>query len=159
MVQKRKRPIYDDEFRASAILSLRTSGYPDTEGALARVSRQLNVPAMTLSRWFRRSNNPPPNKVVTRQKGDLKTLFTDEIYEIMGVLPERREDASYQQLVTSMAIFFDKIRLLEGLPTEIFSILPDWLAAMDRRGLNAVDVIKTMTNRLNIENPNASEVQ
>lgn len=42
------QPKYDDEFRASAVLMLEAAGYPDTEGALARVSELLGVPARIL---------------------------------------------------------------------------------------------------------------
>lgn len=122
--KKRVKPSYDDQFRASAVLMLQSQGYPDVKGALTIVANHLHVPAMTLSRWFKGTQNPPPNQVVNNKRADFKTLFTDEIYAIMGVLPERRDDASYGSLVQAAGIFFDKIRLLDGLPTEIIAAMP-----------------------------------
>lgn len=144
---KRRKPSYDDQFRSSAVLMLKSQGYPETKGALAMVANHLKIPAMTLSRWFNGTQNPPPNQMVSDKKEDLRTLFVNEIYEIMRVLPNQRGDASYQQLTTSMGIFFDKVRLLDGLPTEIVAVLPELVSELEKGGLKASDVFKAMLER------------
>lgn len=139
-----KRPVYDDQFRASAVLMLKSQGYPEMAGALSMVAKRLKVPAMTLSRWFRGTNNPPPINVVTDKRRDLREMFLGEIYDIFEVLPKARPDASYGSLVTASAIYFDKIRLIDGLPTEIVAVLPDLLAEFKALDWSAVDIFNDM---------------
>lgn len=113
-----KRRSYDDEFRANAVVMLESQGYPQIKGALTAVSRQLSVPAMTLSRWFRGTNNPPPNKVVNEKRGDLKDLLNKELQAVLEDLPHKRPDADYRALITATGVLVDKIQLLEGKPTQ-----------------------------------------
>jgi len=113
---KRKR--YDDKFRASAVVMLEAAGYPDQKGALQRVADRLKVPPSTLHRWFKGKNNPPPSELVTEKKGELKNLIRDEVYSILGDMPEAREFASYRDLGTVAGILLDKLQLLENKPTE-----------------------------------------
>ncbi len=148
---KRIKPTYDDQFRASAVVMLRSQGYPEMAGALSIVAKHLKVPASTLSRWYKGTSNPPPSNIVNTKKKDLRTLYLDEIYEIMNVLPDKREDASYGTLASAQGIFFDKIRLLDNLPTEIVGVLPDLIGAMERQGLKPSDVFQAMLERLNSE--------
>src|SRR3972149_7578275 len=108
---KGKYQKHDDQFRASAVCMLESQGYPDAEGALAIVAKHLKVSQSTLRGWFRGTSNPPPANIRAEKRDDFKTAFTNEIYEILKVLPDHREDATYQQLTTSPAIFFDKVRL------------------------------------------------
>ena len=138
---------------------LKSQGYPDVKGALAMVAKHLGVPGRTLSRWFNGENNPPPDINVQEKTVDMLVAIQSELAAIMKDMPAARADATYSQLGTVFGILFDKRRLLEGLPTEIFSLMPDWLAALDRRGLKATDVIRTMTARLNNETPNGDQVQ
>ena len=114
-----KRRSYDDKFRASAVVMLEAAGYPETKGALMRVAAELKVPAMTLSRWFRGSNNPPPNELVTEKGIDLKAALWGEIGAILGDMPIAREFAEYRDLGTVLGILFDKLQLLENKPTGI----------------------------------------
>ncbi len=146
-VTKRKHPTYDDQFRSSAVLMLRSQGYPETDGALALVAKHLKVPMSTLSRWFKGTSNPPPSKLVTKKGEDLRTLFMDEIYAIMGVLPDKRDEASYQQLTTSMAIFFDKVRLIDGLPTEILQVTSQLLEAFKQLDWDAAAIFNDMLTK------------
>jgi transposase-like protein len=109
---------YSDEFRASAVVMLEAAGYPHTKGALMRVAGQLGVPAMTVSRWFRGTRNPPPNKMVSEKTLDLVAAIRSEIAAIVPELGLTRGDADYKTLVTALAILTDKLQLLEGKPTE-----------------------------------------
>ena len=143
-----KHPTYDDQFRASAVCMLQSQGYPEVEGALTIVSKHLRVPARTLSRWFNGEQNPPPDQLVNEKKEDLRSLYLKEIYAVMKVLPEKRDDASYGTLASAQGIFFDKIRLLDNLPTEIVGVLSDVMAAIHKRGLKASEVFEAMLKEL-----------
>lgn len=109
---------YTDEFRASAVLMLQAAGYPDVEGALVRVARELKIPHQTLSRWGRAKQNPPPHDLVRDKKIDFVQVIETELNAIFGEMPDARPDASYQQLGTVAGILFDKRQLLTGGPTE-----------------------------------------
>lgn len=109
---------YSDEFRASAVLWLRAAGYPDTHGALTRVAGELNVHPRTLSRWYNRESNPPPDKIVSEKRVDLVTAIRSEIAAVLSDMPEARDEASYKDLATALGIMVDKLQLLEGKPTE-----------------------------------------
>src|SRR3990167_1921785 len=117
-VTRPKRKSYDDKFRASAVVMLEAAGYPTEKGALTRTSEHLHVPAMTLMRWFRKVQNPPPNEVVTEKRAELKDFVRSELNAIFGDMPIVRADASYRDLATAAGILIDKLQLLENKPTE-----------------------------------------
>lgn len=144
---KRKR--YTDKFRASAVVMLEAAGYPDTKGALSRTAEHLKVPAMTLSRWFKRANNPPPNELVTEKKGELADIFEDVAYLYLGQArqPDVIDETRGRDAVMTAAVATDKMRLLRGLPTEIIGIIPDFVQAMNDIGKDPVDVLKRLTDR------------
>lgn len=111
-------PRYTDEFRAGTVLLLEGAGYPDKKGALAEVAANVGVPAMTISRWFRAAQNPPPNEMVTEKRLALIEVIRNEIYAVAGDFTDTRQDADYKTLVTAFAIMVDKLQLLEGKATE-----------------------------------------
>lgn len=117
---KRKR--YDDKFRASAVVMLEAAGYPDKIGALAEVAKHLGVPAMTISRWFKAAQNPPPNELVTQQKKELTDRLEELAHKLVDMAFTIADDAdtsaSIQQVATSMGIVVDKWQLLKGKPTD-----------------------------------------
>lgn len=123
---------YTDEFRAGTVLLLEGAGYPDRKGALAEVATNVGVPAMTISRWFRASQNPPPNKMVNEKRLDLIDVIRNEVYAAAGDFSEARPDADYKTLVTAFAILIDKLQLLEGNATERTEIVDVALTDAER---------------------------
>lgn len=113
-----KRQRYTDQFRAAAIVALTTAGYPDREGSLIQVSRDLDVPSATLHRWFHSKSNPPPSEIVIYQKRELHEILRDLAYKIAESIPNAMEGANIQQLSTSLGIVIDKMQLLDKQPTE-----------------------------------------
>ena len=113
-----KRKSYDDKFRASAVVMLEAAGYPTEKGALQKVADNLGVPAMTISRWFKKSNNPAPNDLVNEKAIDLLEAIRHELGAVFGEMPNAREFASYKDLATAAGILIDKLQLLENKPTE-----------------------------------------
>lgn len=115
---KAKRRQYDDKFRASAVVMLEAAGYPDTPGALKRVATHLHMPQMTLSRWARATNNPPPTEIVTEKRGELLDSLKALAWKLVDAMPTKIEDANLQQSGTVLGIVMDKVLLLEGKATE-----------------------------------------
>lgn len=113
-----KRRQYDDKFRASVVVMLQSQGYPAIKGALTHVANHVGVPAMTISRWFHATSNPPPNELVNEKRGDLVELLRDLVYKLVGAMPDKIEEAALQQQGTVLGIVIDKLQLLEGKATE-----------------------------------------
>lgn len=115
----RKKRTYDDKFRASAVIMLESQGYPDTKGALQRVADHLKVAESTLRGWYNKTSNPPPANIRAEKRLDFKTMLREEIEAALHTMINKREEATYKDLSTSIAIFIDKLQLLEQKPTEI----------------------------------------
>lgn len=113
-----KRPVYDDKFRANAVLMLEAAGYPNRPGALTAVAKNLHIPHPTLSRWARNKNNAPPDDVVHEKKIDFISALRSEIAAAIQQMGVARPDADYRALTVGVGILIDKLQLLEGGPTE-----------------------------------------
>lgn len=113
-----KRRRYTDDFRASTVLMLEAAGYPDTKGALQQVADNVGVAAMTISRWFHASNNPPPNELVTIKREDILNLIKKQLHRALTEMDKTADDADYRSLATAAGILTDKMELLEGRATE-----------------------------------------
>jgi len=113
-----RTPRYSDDYRASAVLMVEAEGYPANKGAVARVAAHLHLQERTLRRWVTGESNPPPDKAVQIKKLDLRTAITGELESIFLEMGKARADASYKDLATAAGIFFDKLQLLNGEPTQ-----------------------------------------
>ena len=125
MAKKRQR--YTDDFRASAVLMLEAAGYPNTEGALSRVSRELGVSHSVLRRWFLEIQNPPPSDLVQEKKAD----FVAQLQIIKGLAAEqiiaRIDEFEPRDLTGLMKIAAELGELLTGKPTERIETIEGWL--------------------------------
>jgi transposase-like protein len=117
-MSKRKKRTYDDKFRASAVIMLQAQGYPDTKGALQAVARNLGVATSTLQGWFNKTSNPPPPNIRREKEIDFVAAIKSELAEVLNLLPDKRDEATYRELVTAVGILTDKMRLLDGESTE-----------------------------------------
>lgn len=147
---------FDDEYRAGVVVMLQSEGYPDDEFALGRVHQYLKQKApyptkTTISNWFHGVKNPPPSKKVDDKKGDMVEALqglTWKLIEHAGK-DETVTEMTGQQAITSIGILIDKVRLLTGLPTEIISILPDFVTAIERAGDSPENVMRRLIERSN----------
>ena len=125
MTAKRKRKIYDDNFRADTVLMLEAAGYPNQKGALTAVAKKVKAPPRTISRWFNKENNPPPDRLVKEKRGELVERLEDMAHmllDAMGVdIDENGVDAV--RAAVAMGITIDKWQLLKGEPTGIVKIV------------------------------------
>lgn len=101
---------------------LEAAGYPDRKGALTAVSKKLNTPHNTLLQWYRKTTNPPPSELRQEKRFDLIEAIKAEVESAFGRLPDVRGEATYKEITTSIAIFIDKLQILEGKPTHILEI-------------------------------------
>jgi transposase-like protein len=115
MARQRRR--YDDKFRASAVVMLEATGYPEVEGGLTQTAKHLGIPLNTLKGWFTAERNPPPAKLRNQKKQDLVIELENVAHLLVKAMPGKIDEASLQQIATSMAIAIDKMQLLKGQPT------------------------------------------
>ncbi len=140
---------YSDKFVASAIAALQSNGYPDDQFALERTAKYLKLPGRTLRRWAAGENRPNVQALVVQEKRALADVYEDVTYQLL-------EHASNQDIVDQMtgkdaimaaAIATDKMRLLQGLPTEIIVIVPQLIEALRLMGLDPMDTFNRMIAR------------
>ena len=147
---RKKRRVYNDEFRASACLMLEAAGYPDQPGALMQVAANVQVPPRTLSRWFRGENNPPPAKIVIEKRFSLIDAIRSELQAIVGRLPDEREGADYRALMTAFGILVDKLQLLENKPTAIIAHMPHVAETIDAMQQAGMAIFSLRTSRARV---------
>lgn len=142
----KKRKQYSDKFRAGIVAMLQSEGYPVTKGALVTVSKYCGVPSMTISRWFKATQNPAPNELVTEKKEELADLFENaaRVYIRHAVTPDVVEQVAGQAAMTAAGIAVDKMQLLRGLPTAIISIIPQVVKALEAAGYDPVQVFNDL---------------
>ncbi len=156
-----KRTRYTDEQRATLVAMLEAEGYPEKIGALAYVARYAKVPESTLRGWFKSRRNPPPAIMRDMKKEDLAGKFENIAYAMLDhaagddIIGEMKgKDA-----VMSAAIATDKMRLLRGLPTEIVSIIPDFIQAIENMGQSPRDVMDRIIQRSNQSQLESDDIQ
>ncbi len=134
---------YDATEKAIAVEIVRRHGGLTAE-ALAEVQRALGkkVGKTTVHSWFKKSGN---SEIGTIQKTgtdsepleDIAALTLDRMFEkiaqrylVNAYKASKVEEMDGKALVTAAAIAVDKMRLLRDLPTEIVTVLPDFLQAL-----------------------------
>ena len=116
---------YTDKFRASAVLLAEAAGYPNTEGAISRTARKLQVPVPTLRGWVRQGIKYGAEEIaeeveelMEETRTELTDLFEKEIRAIAVSMDTARLDASYRDLGIVLGILTDKRQLLNDKPTQ-----------------------------------------
>jgi transposase-like protein len=104
---------YTEEQKAAALAYLEATG-----GNQRKTARDCNLPLATLQKWMQGAgvNEAVTEKVVDKTL-DLADLFENELRHALLYAGEKREQASYQQLITGAAISADKMRLLRDQTT------------------------------------------
>lgn len=144
---------YSDEVRATAVLLLQANGYPDKPGALMDTARSMGVPHSRLQDWYTGKENPPPPDMVLDLKEDLSSILEDVIRLNLDRArdPVAVSKTSAAQAMTTAAIAIDKQRLINGLPTEIVSVIPDYLGALRAMGTEALTIMQRTIERAESE--------
>jgi len=151
------RPHYSDQQRADVCAMLEAQGYPEKRGALSQVAAFYGIPKRTISRWYNREKNPPPDNLRAESRRALDAKLEDLAHVLIeeANLPAVREEASLSQLMTAFGITVDKMRLLRDLPTSIIGATPELVKLaelLEARNMQPVDVFRNIIGRL--EDPN-----
>jgi hypothetical protein len=113
---------YSDQERAEHVLMLEAAGYPKKKGALWQYSKQSGIPHPTLSRWFRKVSNPPPDEIVQIKKRDMKEALRELIFDLVEHAHDAANDAGLDSLTRGVGIAVDKLLLLDDKPNAIVKL-------------------------------------
>lgn len=142
---------FTDEQRAEAVVLLRSHGYPERKGALALAAKELDIDAVVLRRWALGIQNPPPDHVVREKTGDTVAKLQQVVDIYLDRAIATADKTSGAQAMTTAAIAMDKLRLLQGLPTQIVSVLPDFLGALRAMGIEPDEFIQRTIAKAELE--------
>lgn len=104
---------YSDNEKAAALLTLESNG-----GNLSRTSRELNIPITTLVDWRNGHVIPEVSDIRNENRTPLVERLMAELTAALNLLPDKRNDASYSDLMRGVGILTDKVQLLSGRDTE-----------------------------------------
>jgi transposase-like protein len=106
---------YSEEDKAVALAALDAHA-----GNMDKASKFLGIPRSTLRFW--KSGGAVNNAVaIVRQvkKGELADRLEELAHLLVEAIPNKIDEASLQQVATSLGIAVDKMQLLRSKPTEI----------------------------------------
>lgn len=140
---------YSDNDKATALAALDANG-----GNLRRTSKQLGIPLATLQRWRDGQVNEDVTDLRTHKKGDLADKYEQVVNAYIDHLlkPDTISSAKAGEASAVAGTATDKMRLLRGLPTEIVSIIPDVVQALQKLGKDPVAIFNDIIRSAN-ENP------
>ncbi len=103
---------YSDNEKAAALLTLESNG-----GNLSRTSRELNIPVTTLVDWRNGHVIPEVSDIRNENRTPLVDRLMNELTAALNLLPDKRSEASYSDLMRGVGILTDKVQLLSGADT------------------------------------------
>lgn len=162
----------DQKAKAIAIIN-RHDGQVTAEalGYIQAIRGLKNVTKVTVLRWLKEAElpknvteNTPENvpnvtekkRPVTQADIDAAEVALDDLFEKVArkylghaLNSEVVKETKGKEAVIAAATATDKMRLLRNLPTEIVSILPEVLEALQRAGKNPYDVLLRLKEAAN----------
>ena len=115
---KRRWTSYSDSDKDAAILMLQAAGYPNTDGALERASKESGVPRTTLRNWFNNEHGAPQSKVRHIKKGEIVARLDRVISKLVEHLYSIADSGDVRETAITLGVVVDKRQLLSGDPTE-----------------------------------------
>ena len=104
---------------------LEAAGYPHVPGALGRVEKETNVSRATLRDWHMRgihygneNTTAQVEVLMETTRKDMKELLDQAVRNALDKMETKIEEASYKDLSLTVAIFTDKLQLLNDKPTQ-----------------------------------------
>lgn len=154
---------YSAEQKAIALEFVERNG-GEVSGVLDEIRTALGRPALnhaTVWRWVQAASFAKQDTVCksqTEKKAALQQAAAKTLDEMFEEVAQRYLERALsddvvkkmtgRDLVISAATSFDKMRLARDLPTEIISVLPQVMRAIEARGLSAGDVFDAMLAEL-----------
>jgi transposase-like protein len=106
---------YSEDDKASVLALLEVNG-----GNITQTANELQVPASTIRQW---RDGGGVNGAVTQKRDLKKGTLADKLeavaHKLVAAMEGKIDDATLQQVTTSLGIAVDKMQLLRNKPTEI----------------------------------------
>ena len=146
-----KRKLHSEDEKAEAVALLISNGYPDILGALQKTADVVGVSTQTLRRWANGHQSAPSVTDVTHKKRELAGRFELVMHNMLdhAERPEIIARLTAKDALIGASTAFDKLRLMDGLPTEIISVLPDFVATLEANGIDPTQFIQRAIARIN----------
>lgn len=109
-----RRNVYHAAQKIAAVIALETNG-----GNYALTSVQLCIPEATIRSWATGKRAVYVSQLARVFKGDMQRAFQAVVWQFLGLAMGKAEGAPLNHLMTGAGIAFDKMRLLQGMPTDI----------------------------------------
>ena len=147
-----RRVAFNEAQKAVAVeIALRYGGV--TKEALAEIQQAIGkVTARSVRNWAQGAERKFPEKSdpeeIARQT--LDNLFEEVAYAYLNHAKKAQviADSKGKEAVTAAAIATDKMRLLRGLPTAIIDVLPGFLEAAEKGGVDPVAYLSESAARI-----------
>lgn len=106
---------YTEAEKSAALVAYDLSG-----GNMSGTAKRIGIPRKTLESWVtgRAGTNDAVAAMRQEKRRSIADLLEDEVYAILNLLPEKRTEAHYRDLLVSLGIATDKMQLLRGEDTE-----------------------------------------
>lgn len=122
---------YTDEEKGEALAVLQSCN-----GNASEAADLLGIPRQTLQHWAKGETNSAVPIIGQEKKESLADKLEGIAYKLADAMPDKIEEATLQQIATSIGITIDKMRLLREEPTNISKSLASPEARMER--LNSI---------------------
>jgi len=142
MLMTRSQKRYTEEGKAVAL-----AAYAANENNAARAAKFTGIPRQTILSWV---NGTGVNETIAKnsslKKGELADRLEALAHKLAEAMPEKIEEASLQQVATSLGIAVDKMQLLRSKPTEI---IQDASLSDDQRADRIAEILQSARDRRN----------
>jgi len=120
--------IYSDDDRALALAAIEANG-----GDIVKAARFCGIHVNTLRYWAKGGAvNKNTTKLRIQKKASIADRLEAIVHSLIDAMPDKIEEATLQQVSTSIGIAVDKMRLLREEPTNISANLNSPEARMER---------------------------
>lgn len=134
---------YSEEEKALALSMLKAS-----QGNLHEAGRLTDIPPATIRRWSLGDGYHPSVQMTLEER---QKLIADRletvIHRLLDIVPDKENEATLQQTMTSVAIAIDKMRLMREQPTQI---------TQRETAINASELLERLRNALPNSQPDAT---
>lgn len=107
-----KRVKYTDTQKVAALCLLESN-----KGDVPTTARELGIPYVTLRSWAKGERGSYLHSLYRAKRGDMLEAMRDALWIFLGVAVGKAEAANFNHLITGIGTVFDRMRILEGLPT------------------------------------------
>jgi hypothetical protein len=149
---------YSDKQRAQACKLVEANNGSIDEQTLNDIRMLLNAPNLprsTVFRWMQDCNSATEKRLQDNYDTDPLPVLLDGVarsYIRHSETKNAMDRTNGPQAMTAVGIAIDKMRLMQGLPTEIIQVMPALIEEIGKAGYSASDVFGAMLQKFKTVN-------